>query len=222
MIHLRSERWSGSWISREAQRPRGIRAHSPVVSGEPAEERIDQRTVRGLHQCPAGTVANEILVALWLSFEGMDERNGMTVAKFTLAAGGYEFAIDGTEVTAALDGEWVVDEGSTPTEEPTPTTTPTPTTPTPTPVVQAKVRVKPSKVRAGESFKVIGRNLTVRKVSITLGGRELGTVKVKDGRFRVTKVAPKRLSGRTVLRLLDRDGDVVARTSIRVLKAVPA
>ena len=58
----------------------------------------------------------------------------------------------------------------------------------------------------------------VNKVSITLGGKKLGTVKVKDGKVAVTRVAPKNLSGKKVLRVLNRKGEVVAKTTIKVLK----
>ena len=129
------------------------------------------------------------------TFEGMDKRNGQTVAKFTLGAGGYTFKVDGSTVAVTLDSDWVVDEGSTPTEEPTPTpttpvptttpTTPAPTTtPTPTPAVSPKVTVK-GKVRAGKALKIRIRDLAVNKVSITLAGKKLGTVKVKDGKVAV-------------------------------------
>ena len=43
-------------------------------------------------------------------------------------------------------------------------------------------------------------------------------MKVKDGKFAVTKIVPKNLSGKTVLRVLDREGEVVAKTTIKVLK----
>ena len=98
-----------------------------------------------------------------------------------------------------LDGDWVVDEGSTPTEEPTPTPTPTTpvptttpttpaptTTPTPTPAVSPKVKVK-GKVRAGKAFKIRVRDLAVTKVTITLAGKKLGTVKVEDGKVAVSQ-----------------------------------
>ena len=55
----------------------------------------------------------------------MDKRNNLNVARFTLGAGGYKFKVDGDTITVALDSDWVVDEGSTPTA--TPTTVP-PTT----------------------------------------------------------------------------------------------
>lgn len=159
-----------------------------------------------------------------VTFEGMDKRNGQTVAKFTLGAGGYEFAIDGNKVTANLADGWVVDAGSTPTEQPTttpaPTTTATPTTtPTaiPTPGVTPKVRVK-DKVRAGKALKVRGRDLSVNKVNITLAGKKLATAKVKGGRFKVTRIVPKNLSGKKVLRVLDRKGEVLVKTTVRVLK----
>ncbi|MFD4323621.1 alpha-L-rhamnosidase C-terminal domain-containing protein [Nocardioides sp. NPDC058538] len=41
-----------------------------------------------------------------VTFEAMGERNGLVVAEFTLAAGGYEFTVDGDEVTVAADGRW--------------------------------------------------------------------------------------------------------------------
>lgn len=42
-----------------------------------------------------------------VSFVGMTERNGLEVAEFELGAGGYEFAVDGDEVTATLDEGYV-------------------------------------------------------------------------------------------------------------------
>lgn len=166
-----------------------------------------------------------------VAFEGMDERNGQTVARFALSAGAYEFAIDGGEVTATLLDGWVVDEGSAPTEEPSPTpTTPAPTTPAPTttpapptttpspaPGVEPKVRVK-DKVRAGAPMKIRGRDLSVTKVRITLGGKKLAVVKVKDGRFTVKKVVPKNLKGTKVLRVLDRKGQTLVAAKVRILK----
>jgi alpha-L-rhamnosidase len=163
-----------------------------------------------------------------VTFEGMDERNGQTVATFGLGAGGYEFAIDGSTVTATLADGWVVDEGSTPTEEPTPTNPPTTTPPTtpptttppttpPTPGVEPKVRVK-KQVRAGKPMKIRGRDLSVNKVRISLGGKKLAVVKVKDGRFTVKKVVPKNLKGRKVLRILDRKGETLVKTTVRVIK----
>jgi alpha-L-rhamnosidase len=41
-----------------------------------------------------------------VTFEGMGERNGLLVAEFTLAAGGYEFTVNGDEVSVAADGRW--------------------------------------------------------------------------------------------------------------------
>ena len=133
-------------------------------------------------------------------------------------------------MTVTLGSDWVVDEGSTPTEEPTPTPTPTTpvptttpttpaptTTPTPTPAVSPKVTVK-GKVRAGKAFKIRVRDLAVNKVSITLAGKKLGTVKVKDGKVAVTRIVPKNLSGTSVLRVLNRKGEVLAKTTIKVLK----
>lgn len=156
------------------------------------------------------------------TFKGMGERNGLTVAKFALGAGGYGFKVVGDTVTVTLDGDWVVDAGSTPTGEPTTTPSPTPSTtptPTPTPVpgVAPKVRVK-EKVRAGGNLKIRGRDLSVNKVSITLGGKKLGTAKVADGKFVVWRKVPKSLSGRTVLRVLDRKGEVIVRATVRVLR----
>ncbi|WP_157570942.1 family 78 glycoside hydrolase catalytic domain, partial [Nocardioides insulae] len=45
-----------------------------------------------------------------VSFEGMAERNGLTTAKFTLGAGGYEFTIDGASVTASIADGYVAPE----------------------------------------------------------------------------------------------------------------
>ena len=161
-----------------------------------------------------------------VTFEGMDERNGQTVATFRLGAGGYQFEVDGDTVTTTLDNDWVVDAGDTPTEPPTavppttvPPTTVPPTTvpPTTVPPVTPKVRVK-DKVRAGKVLKIRGRDLSVNKVSITLGGKKLGTAKVADGRFSVKRKVPKNLFGKTVLRVLDRTGEVIVRATVRVLR----
>jgi alpha-L-rhamnosidase len=43
-----------------------------------------------------------------VTYTGMGERNGQTTAVFTVAAGAYEFAIDGSTVTAKLVGDYVV------------------------------------------------------------------------------------------------------------------
>jgi alpha-L-rhamnosidase len=112
-----------------------------------------------------------------------------------------------------------------PTQEPTatptpsPTTTPTPTTaPTPAPpAAQPKVTVK-SKVKAGKKIKIRVRDLSINRVSLTLGGKKLGTVKVKDGKAVLVAKVPKSLSGKTVLRVLNRKGDVLAKATIRVMK----
>jgi alpha-L-rhamnosidase len=47
-----------------------------------------------------------------VSFEGMATRNGLRTAKFELGAGAYEFEVDGSIVTATVDGAYVrsVDE----------------------------------------------------------------------------------------------------------------
>ncbi|MCF6378273.1 hypothetical protein L2K70_11725 [Nocardioides KLBMP 9356] len=116
-------------------------------------------------------------------------------------------------------------EYATRTVPPVPPTTGPPTTAPPTtvppvtlpPQAAAKVRVK-DKVRAGKMLKIRGRDLAVNKVSITLGGKKLGTAKVEDGRFVVVRKVPKNLSGKAVLRVLDRTGDVLVRATVKVLK----
>ncbi|MBM7519369.1 family 78 glycoside hydrolase catalytic domain [Nocardioides nitrophenolicus] len=45
-----------------------------------------------------------------VSFVGMTERNGLDTAEFRVAAGGYDFEVDGGTVTAEVDGAWVVDD----------------------------------------------------------------------------------------------------------------
>ncbi|WP_210502741.1 alpha-L-rhamnosidase [Nocardioides xinjiangensis] len=108
-----------------------------------------------------------------------------------------------------------------PTVTPTPTTSPTPTpttSPDPTtPTVEPKVKVK-SKVRAGKRVKIRVRDLAVKKVTFTLGGRKLGAVEVKDGKAVLIARVPRSLSGKTVLRVLDRGGDVLAKATIRVVR----
>ncbi|MCF6378275.1 hypothetical protein L2K70_11735 [Nocardioides KLBMP 9356] len=114
---------------------------------------------------------------------------------------------------------------SKPGATPVPPTTGPPTTVPPTtvppvtlpPQAAGKVRVK-DKVRAGKMLKIRGRDLSATKVSITLGGKKLGTAKVEDGRFAVTRKVPKNLSGKAVLRVLDRSGDVLVRTTVKVLR----
>ena len=99
-----------------------------------------------------------------------------------------------------------------------PPTNPPPTNPPPTnppPTVEPTVKVL-GKVRAGKRIKVRGRHLPVNKVRVTLGGRKLAIVKVRNGRFVVRKVVPKRLSGRKVLRVLDRRGEVIVSTRVRI------
>lgn len=61
-------------------------------------------------------------------------------------------------------------------------------------------------------------DLRVDRVSITLGGKKLGTVKVIDGKVSVTRVVPKNLSGKAVLRVRDREGEVLVRATIRVVR----
>jgi hypothetical protein len=120
------------------------------------------------------------------------------------------------KVVPFVDVEYALRGGQPPTTVP-PTTVPPTTVPPVTPPVSPKVRVK-GEVRAGAAFKIRGRDLQVRKVSITLGGEKLGTAKVTDGRFAVSRTVPKSLSGKTVLRVLDRKGEVLARATVRVLR----
>lgn len=106
----------------------------------------------------------------------------------------------------------------TPTTPPTPTTGPTPTTPTPTtPAAKPTISIK-GKVRAGKRITVRISNLSVDRVSVTLGGRKLGSVQVKGGNALLKPVVPKTLKGRTVLRVRDRSGNVLARATVRVVK----
>ncbi|WP_210438579.1 glycosyl hydrolase [Nocardioides xinjiangensis] len=116
-----------------------------------------------------------------------------------------------------VDVEYSAADAPAPTTSPTPTSTPTPTSPTPAPAVEPTVRVK-SKVKAGRSIRIRGRDLPVSKVRITLGGKKLGTAEVEDGRFTVTRKVPGNLSGRRVLRILDRRGEVLARAVVRVVR----
>lgn len=104
----------------------------------------------------------------------------------------------------------------TPTPTPTPTTTPT-TTPTPSPAVTPKITIK-GKIKAGKQVTVRVRDLSVSKIKVTLGGKKLAVVKVRDGRASVTAVVPKNLKGRKVLRVLDRSGHVLAQMTVRVVK----
>ncbi|WP_435741965.1 glycosyl hydrolase [Nocardioides sp. SYSU DS0663] len=87
----------------------------------------------------------------------------------------------------------------------------------PAPTVEPKVTVR-AKVRAGQSLKVRGKNLPVNRVTITLAGKKLAAVKVKDGRFAVTRTVPRNLAGKKVLRVLGRKGEVHFKTTIKVLK----
>ena len=45
-----------------------------------------------------------------VTFEGMAKRNGLDTAKFELGAGAYEFTIDGDDVKATIDGDYVAGE----------------------------------------------------------------------------------------------------------------
>jgi hypothetical protein len=83
--------------------------------------------------------------------------------------------------------------------------------------VEPKVRVK-SKVQAGKKLTIRVRDLSVNKVSITLGGKKLGTMTVKDGKVSLTRVVAKSLAGKKVLRVLDSTGEVLVRATIRVVK----
>jgi alpha-L-rhamnosidase len=49
-----------------------------------------------------------------VSFVGMSERNGLDVAQFELGAGGYEFDVDGSKVTATVDSGYAVDSPAAP------------------------------------------------------------------------------------------------------------
>lgn len=67
---------------------------------------------------PTGAAVREFVEVPGVSFEGMAERNGLTTAKFAVAAGGFEFEVDGGTVTATIDSSYVVPPED-PTEEPT-------------------------------------------------------------------------------------------------------
>jgi alpha-L-rhamnosidase len=202
----------------------------------------DLRNVSGEYMTPYGEVTSE-----W-SRESVDDAPTLEVvvpsnstAEIWAPTGGDEAVVTGgeAEFVKSEDGYAVyevgpgaytfVPAGDVPTEQPTTTPAPTPTpnptaTPTPTtpvPAVEPKVRVK-SKVQAGKKLRIRISDLSVNKVSITLGGKKLGTVKVKDGKVSVTRVVPKNLSGTSVLRILDRTGEVLARTTIRVVKGKAA
>ncbi|MCF6378276.1 hypothetical protein L2K70_11740 [Nocardioides KLBMP 9356] len=128
------------------------------------------------------------------------------------------------KIVPFVDVEYSPDVTTPPTTVPPSTLPPTTVPPTTVPPVPlppqaaAKVRVR-DKVRAGKMLKIRGRDLSVTKVSITLGGKKLGTAKVEDGRFVVTRKVPKNLSGKAVLRVLDRSGDVLVRTTVKVLRS---
>ncbi|WP_210502743.1 glycosyl hydrolase [Nocardioides xinjiangensis] len=115
-----------------------------------------------------------------------------------------------------VDVEYTGADEPGPTTSPTPTTTPTPISPAPVPIVGPKVRVK-STVKAGTSVRIRGRNLPVSKVGITLGGKKLATAEVEDGRFEVRAKVPNHLSGRKVLRVLDRRGEGLVSTTVKVV-----
>ena len=74
------------------------------------------------------------------------------------------------------------------------------------------------KVRAGARLKVVLRNVQEGRVTITLGGRKLGSVRIDGDRVKVWKKVPGRLKGKKVLRVLDRHGDLLARTTVRVMR----
>ncbi|MBS2939798.1 hypothetical protein KDN32_18810 [Nocardioides sp. J2M5] len=134
----------------------------------------------------------------------------------------FAFGPQQAKIVPFVDVEYTGEDEPTvpPTSSPTPTPTPSPTaTPTPTPpAVEPTVRVKRT-VRAGKVLKVRGRDVAAAKVRITLGGRKLAVVKVVDGRFVARKVVPENLSGRKVLRVLDRKGEVLFRTTLRIKRA---
>ena len=88
-----------------------------------------------------------------VTFEGMAKRNGLDTAKFTVGAGGYEFAIDGAKVTAKVSGDYVSGD-----------TKPVPPKP---PVV-----APPAKVKSSVSFKLSSG-------SVKAGQRGRATVVVK-------------------------------------------
>jgi hypothetical protein len=116
-----------------------------------------------------------------------------------------------------VDVEYSTKVPGPPTTVPPTTVPPTTVPPATAPPVTPKVRVK-DKVRAGTMLKIRGRDLTVGKVSITLGGKKLGTAEVEDGRFAVSRKVPNSLKGRTVLRVLDRKGEVLVRVAVRVVR----
>jgi len=78
------------------------------------------------------------------------------------------------------------------------------------------VKVK-GKVKAGARLKIRIRDLSVNKVKVTLGGKKLAVAKVSGGKVTVTKTVPKNLAGKKVLRVLDRDGEVLFKTTIKVV-----
>lgn len=85
------------------------------------------------------------------------------------------------------------------------------------PVAGPTVTVK-HKVKAGKTLRIRIRGLSVSRVEITLGGRKLAVAKVDDGRVSVRPVVPQNMSGRKVLRVLDRRGELLARTTVRVVR----
>lgn len=118
-----------------------------------------------------------------VSFVGMDERNGLDVAKFELGAGAYEFAIDGSSVTATLADGYVVDEDSATSKTATsvkaqvkPRSPKVGTRPKVVVTVSATGAVPAGNVQIRRSGKVLGRGtLNARgKVAITLRKQAAG------------------------------------------------
>lgn len=96
-----------------------------------------------------------------------------------------------------------------------PMTTPPTTTP---PVAEPRFKV-PAEVRAGKKMKIVARGLQEHRIKIRLGGRKLGGATVEDGRVKVWKKVPGELKGKAVFRLLGREGEVLFRTTIKVLRS---
>ena len=138
-------------------------------------------------------------------------------AVYEVGPGSYTFAPADDTPPTTVPPTTVPPTTTPPTTVPTTTVPPTTVPPTTVPPVTPKVRVK-DKVRAGATLRIRGRDFPVEKVSITVGGKKLGTAKVTDGKFEIRRRVPTSLSGKTVLRVLDRKGEVLVRTTVRVVR----
>lgn len=131
---------------------------------------------------PTDTAVSGFQAIPGVSFVGMTERNGLDVAEFKLGAGGYEFDVDGSTVTATLDSGYAVDE----------------------PAGDSTVKAPAVSGTYGKATTVVATvtgSAPTGTVSVKAGTRTLGTAKVANGVARVVLGATALSAGRRTLAL---------------------